>query len=64
MLFTPYEYFEYIGIDILPNKYWLIAVPTHFFVTIGFIVVIYKGCCLVVTKSTLAKEGKINIILI
>ena len=60
-MFIPYEYFEYLGIDFLPDKYWLIAIPTHFFVTLIYIVVFYKGLCKIITKSTLAKNGIISI---
>lgn len=55
--FLPYETIEnYTGINFLPNKYWLSAIPTHFFVTFIYIFVVVKGIEYLQTQDKPIKE--------
>lgn len=69
LTFIPIEYLEmlcldkYFGIDIssiLSDRYWLIAVPTHFFVTLFYIFCMIQGWNYIITEENPVKEGKIN----
>lgn len=52
-----------MGIDFLPNKYWFIAVPTHFFVTLIYIFILIKAYNYYITIDEPIKEGKLKLTL-
>ena len=64
LVFVPYEYFEIIGINFLPDKYWLLAVPIHFYVTLVFIYLMVNAWNLYTTNEIPAKEGKIECLIL
>jgi hypothetical protein len=66
LTFVPAEYMEvlekYFEIDvkkILPDRYWLVAVPTHFLVTLFYIFCLIQGWNYYITEENPIKEGKI-----
>lgn len=60
MLFTliPHSLFEqYLRVDFLPNKYWFVAIPTHFFVTLVYIFILIKAYNYSLVLDPPVKEG-------
>lgn len=43
--------------DFLPDRYWLVAIPTHFFVTLVFIFALVKGWNYYITDENPVFEG-------
>ena len=53
----PHEYLNNIGIDFIPDRYWFVAIPTHFFVTLVYIYIVVKGINYYITEDNPIKEG-------
>ena len=68
MTFLPIKYFdiieEYFNIHInknlLPIRYWNVAVPTHLFVSLFYIFLMIMGYNFYITVENPIKEGKYN----
>ena len=52
---VPKYYFDLLGLTFLPDKYWVIAVPTHFVMTLCYIFIFTIGLNKYITNNNVKK---------
>ncbi len=57
MIFLPNDIYVYLEINSLISKYWLVAIPCHFFTTLVFIIIFFYLLFLVKDKDIKLNEG-------
>ena len=61
MVFLPQDIYSNLGIEMIISKYWLVAIPCHFYVTLVFIIIFYYLLSVIKDNEIELKRGILKI---